>query len=117
MQTALHDVDPALIDGMRPPQAFIDSCYSPEELMERLGLTDVSAFWWAYREGRIPRGVSLPCDPPMLCWDRRLIEEWIAAGSPRDMVHQAHEHNILTRLLDCVRDTLSANPPTAAERN
>lgn len=117
MTTALHNVDPALIDGMTPPTSFIESCYSPQELMERVGLTNEQAFWWAYREGRLPRGVSLPCDPPMLCWDRRLIEEWIAAGSPRDEVHAAHEHVVLSRLLDTVRDTLSAFPPTASERN
>lgn len=114
---ALHEIDPSIFDGMAPPREFVESCYCAQDLMERLNIDDASTFWLAYREGRIPRGVTLPSDPPMTCWDRAIIEKWIECGCPRDPVHQAHEHLVLQRLLDCVRAQLSAHPPTLAERN
>ena len=70
----------------------------------------------AYREGRIPRGVSLPTNPPMICWDRETVEVWIQHGCPRDPWHAAHEKIVLQRLLDCVRQQLSSHPPTLVER-
>lgn len=115
-QPELHDISPELVEGMVTPQSFIEQNYCPQELADELGVT-IDELWLGVREGLIPRGVWLPVNPPMPCWDAQFISEWIHAGKPPCELHMAHQKIVFTKLIAAVRGSLSAFPPTVTERN
>jgi hypothetical protein len=117
MSTKLYEVDPSLIEGKPLPLSFTATVYSPGALMRRLGIDDESTFWLHYRAGMLPHGVWLPTDPPIVCWDRELIENWIAAGRPIPEQIVMHNYVVLSRLMQDVEDTLPARPLTQTEVN
>lgn len=117
--TPLHEIAPEVIDnalGGAVPDDFIQATYCAPELAERLGV-ELDELWLMVRDGRIPRPVTLPTNPPISAWDIGIIDEWVKANCPPDMIHVAHQQIVFKRLVDCVRSTLSAHPPTVHERN
>lgn len=115
----LHEIDPTIIDaatGGAVPDDFIQATYCAPELADRLSI-ELDQLWLMVRDGRIPRPVTLPTNPPISAWDIGIIDEWIAAGCPPDMIHVAHQQIVYRRLVDCVRNALSPHPPTITERN
>ena len=99
------------VEGMGIPDAFTAECYSPGELMRRLGITDVSEFWLAVRSHRLPPAVWLPTSEPFCVWDRGLIEGWIACGMPVSPDVLAHNTIIISRLCEAVTNELTASKP------
>lgn len=118
MQTpSLDQIAPELYDGMSPPASFAETCYDYKQMMDVLGIEDDLEFWERYRNGEILPGVALPTNVPFLCWDRGIVDKWLELGRPVDPAFWAHRMLVLTRLVDCVRATLSQFPPTKSESN
>lgn len=117
--TILHHTQ--LPDRLDISESFRQVHYSPADLLELLGFDryddPAERFWTAYKSGRIPLGVMLPTTQPMMCWDRGVIHEWIAAGMPPTPGIEDHEAKVYAALFQAVEGTLPARPTTTEESN
>ncbi len=102
MQTLI----PNLPETFEVPQSFRDTHYTYGDLMRILGLADDQEhdFWLAYKSGRIPPGVWLPAEHPMICWNREFVDSWVALGCPAQPGVLPHEKLVYDALLKSVAE-------------
>lgn len=103
-------ISPELIDGRNVPPEFIAEHLSVDEF-SRLLHVSMDQLFDGCANGLVPRPIVLPTCPAQPVWNAKVIQQWLEAGAPPDEAYVRHQRIVLDRLLESIRDSLSANPP------